>query len=147
MIFCDGDLDDDPSPLDHLCHGPRFQVGTSAASLSFPTHLKIICTLVEIFLKNTNTSNLVNKKGIYIMRRGDLQLIVQLSCFKFGYTKLRKTAGQSASLSEEVEVHLAILVMAWHSLANRDLLLDHQRPQHSLRAQKLFWEYWRIGSS
>ena len=80
------------------------------------------------------------------MRRGDLQLIVQLSCFKFGYTKLRKTAGQSASLSEEVEVHLAILVMAWHSLANRDLLLDHQRPQHSLRAQKLFWEYWRIGS-
>ena len=81
------------------------------------------------------------------MRRGDLQLIVQLSCFKFGYTKLRKTAGQSASLSEEVEVHLAILVMAWHSLANRDLLLDQQRPQHSLRAQKLFWEYWRIGSS
>ena len=50
-------------------------------------------------------------------------------------------------LSEEVEVHLAILVMAWHSLANRDLLLDQQRPQHSLRAPKLFWEYRRIGSS
>ena len=81
------------------------------------------------------------------MRRGGLQLIAQLNCFKFGYTNLIPRAGQSARLSEEVEVHLAILVMAWHSLANRDLLLDQQRPQHSLRSQKLFWKYWRIGCS
>ena len=69
-----------------------FQVGSSAASLSFPRHLKIICTLVEIFLKNTNTSILRHQKIIYIKMRGGLQLIAELNCFRFGYTNLRNTA-------------------------------------------------------